>query len=685
MYMLLPFLRLSLVWIIGVLLALKYPISTGVTLGMVGLFSLVYFIIFVVYRFKYGTSQLSFFRLNLVGGLLTMLIAYGNVLLHIGEKRQTHFAKFVTHIEPLEGYYAHIEKVYKSSNNLFSCKATVIHIKNYAGWHNSTGSVHLFFARGTNYIPKKGDRLVVNGTPTVCLFDDHQNAKNIFCSLPKPPFYSHTLKKVGKDFMPCTFLNTKNGAEAIRRWCSTILQEQIKEQQAIGIIETLLFAQKDNLDMALCQAYAHTGTMHVLAVSGLHVGMLLLLIQFICSYLLNRIGCQYFLEFLVLVVLWTYTWLCNFSPPILRAVSMITITKFGVMLQRPSNAYNSLFASAFALLLWNPFFLLSWGFQLSYMATLGIIYLYPRINRLLTIENRFIQKIWNATSLSIAAQVGTIPLILYYFNRFPFYFIIANWLVVPAIFTILTLSIAIIAVSWFPVVRTLISFVLTKVIAITNAFVSWVAQWPFSTLDDISIHVHSVYLLYCIFICICLFFRYKRLSYLAIINLFMAFYTMDQIKLIITTSKKCNVLFYNNNALSFDLKHEVEQVTCSDLQLDNLDNKVDYMAFHNSSLITSWHGKIFFSIKDISPDWYIWDGPSLNVDYLLVEERLLEDIDVLLKICTFKKLIIYGSGSNQVQYVLRSNIKKLGIPYIWLQPDEKQEINWLIEENSVRL
>lgn len=217
----------------------------------------------------------------------------------------------------------------------------------------------------------------------------------------------------------------------------------------------------------------------------------------------------------------------------------------------------------------------------------------------------------------------------------------ANWLVVPAIFAILALSIAMIAVSWLPVINTVVSFMLTKLVLVTNTFVFWVAQWPFSTLSNLSITIRSVYLLYLILICICLFFRYKHLVYLVIVNLCIAFYAIDQIKSTITLSKQCNVCFCHNNSLTFELENVTEKLIYHDPPFNS---KVDHVA--------SWHGKVILSVKDIPSDWYIWNSSKLELDYLLIEQRLLGDVDVLLKVCSPKRLIVYGNQSGQPQSFL---------------------------------
>ncbi|WP_339043883.1 hypothetical protein [Cardinium endosymbiont of Tipula unca] len=155
----------------------------------------------------------------------------------------------------------------------------------------------------------------------------------------------------------------------------------------------------------------------------------------------------------------------------------------------------------------------------------------------------------------------------------------------------------------------------------------------------------------------------------------MALYAIDQIKSTIIVSKQCSVCFCNNNALSFELKDNTEKLICNDLAFNR---SADYVASYDGFILASWHGKMVLSIKEIPSAWYVWYGPKLDVDDLLIAQSMLDDVDVLLKVCSLKRLIIYGNQPAQQLCFLQSKMSKLGISYIWLKLGEKKEFAWSI-------
>lgn len=675
----LPFCRLTFIWISGIIGAIYYPINRSVTLLLILTFSLLYLSIFTLFKLKLRQTALPW--LNLIGLLLIFLASYGNVLLHTAQKKQGDLSKWFLTNQPLRGYKVRIEKVYNTSHDSFACKAFVTQVRSNSGWHNSTGCIQLYFSKKSDYKPEKFHILLIRGSPVQTL-SQRQPAGSFISSKNHPTLYRHLLKQQNRDFMlliPPKTRSRKPWPVMIHQWCNQMLQKQVKEEQAIMLINALLFGEKDQFNPALHKAYADTGTIHVLAVSGLHVGMLYMLIGSIFRFIFTNIGSYLLSDIFTLIVLWLYAWLCHFKPPILRATIMITIARLGFLMRRETNSYNGLCISAFALLLWNPFFLLNWGFQLSYMATLGILYLQPYIHNVITVKNYWLQKIWNSTSLSIAAQISTLPLILHYFKQFPLYFIIANWIVVPAIFAILILSLALVTGSYLPVINTLLGFVLTKLINATNLFVCWVAQWPISTLHNCSINSHSACLLYVTLISICLFFKYKNLIYAILIGLCITFYTVNQIQYFIAEQNKYKLICFNNDALSFALKDSTKGISCYNLQPSS---KVPYLQFYASGIIASWHGKTIFAIKTIPVDWYFWNRPKLNIDYLLITQTLLDEKATFIKVFNIKTLIVYSNKPNPLYYDLKSKMQKLGTILIWLKPDTQKIITWSKNKNN---
>ena len=234
----------------------------------------------------------------------------------------------------------------------------------------------------------------------------------------------------------------------------TVFRHYIKAKREYAIASALVLGIKDDVDLATKQAYTATGTTHIMAVSGLQVGLLFAAMSWLLGKLFGRLkGFRLWSALLGLGVIWTYAFLTGLSASVLRATVMFTVIIIGRTLRRQDSIFNTLGVAAFALLVWNPFLVADVGFQLSFLAVLSIVYVQPRIARWLDVEvyfyarrrpwqprlvqwawrgsGWFLDKVWQAVALSLAAQVATFGLGLYYFHQFPFSFLFSNLVAVP--------------------------------------------------------------------------------------------------------------------------------------------------------------------------------------------------------------------------------------------------------------
>jgi competence protein ComEC len=167
----------------------------------------------------------------------------------------------------------------------------------------------------------------------------------------------------------------------------------------------------------------------------------------------------------------------------MRAATMFSIFAIGENIQRKSNIYNSMAASAFILLMINPNNLFDIGFQLSYAAVFGIVFLQPKLEKLFFVRNRFLRFFWMLITVSISAQIATFPITSYYFGQFPSYFWITNTFVIPAVMALIPLGILLLFVSTVPVISSVLALMLNVIIKITYFLLSTINQLPFSVLD----------------------------------------------------------------------------------------------------------------------------------------------------------------------------------------------------------
>lgn len=210
----------------------------------------------------------------------------------------------------------------------------------------------------------------------------------------------------------------------------SLLQKHFPTQDEYAVASALLVGYKDDLSEDLQLAYAETGSMHALAVSGTHVGMLYVGLMFLLARFRFRGRWRLLETLLILLAIWGFTFLTGATASVLRASVMFSTYMLGKAFQREAPAWNVLPASAFGLLLFNPYFLFDVGFQLSYAAVAGMVFFYSRFYKLFPPMPRWADECLKVLLVGMAAQLGTLPLTLYYFNQFPVYFWLSGWIVV---------------------------------------------------------------------------------------------------------------------------------------------------------------------------------------------------------------------------------------------------------------
>ncbi|MCX6351435.1 MAG: ComEC/Rec2 family competence protein, partial [Bacteroidetes bacterium] len=208
-----------------------------------------------------------------------------------------------------------------------------------------------------------------------------------------------------------------------------------------GLVRALVLGDETDISKELISSYAGTGTLHVLSVSGLHVGLIFIVLSFIFKFLKRgKFGNQIFV-LLMLIILWGYAFLTGMSPSVARSVVMFSFVLIGMAFQRQNNIFNSICISALVLLVDDPFLIARTSFQLSYVALLGIVSLHPHIYKWVEIPEKEKRKwftkwwaidwVWSVVAVSLSAQLATMPLALFYFNAFPTWFILGNLIIIP--------------------------------------------------------------------------------------------------------------------------------------------------------------------------------------------------------------------------------------------------------------
>ncbi len=295
--------------------------------------------------------------------------------------------------------------------------------------------------------------------------------------------------------------NPKNGFWQLifsaREYVLDVLQKSISTgKDELGIAEALLIGYTNDLDKDLVQAYSNTGVVHIIAISGMHLALIYVLLVWVFGKipLINKSKLLQLV--LILSCLWLFSILTGASPSVLRAAVMFSFIAVGKTYFKQASIYNSLAASAFVLLCYNPYYLWAVGFQLSYLAVLGIVIFQKPIYNCFYIKNKWVDKTWQLITVSTAAQLLTFPVCIYYFHQFPNLFLISNLIAVPLSAIILYTEIALITFSWIPFAGTWLGKLVTGLVWVMNKIICWINDLSFAVWDKIPATVLSTGLLY---------------------------------------------------------------------------------------------------------------------------------------------------------------------------------------------
>ncbi|KAA8485018.1 DUF4131 domain-containing protein [Arcticibacter tournemirensis] len=488
-------------------------------------------------------------------------------------------------------------------------------------------------------------------------------------------FYSNRLKTLNisaKKSLGCLVLT-------LRQRMVWKFKQYINNEDAAAIGSTLILGYKASLSEEILNAYSRTGVMHVLSVSGMHVAMLLVMLTCILWFLRQRKGLRVLQSLLIILIIWFYSFLTGFSAAVCRAALMISFVIIGRAFNRDNNSTNSVAASAVILLVYNPCFLKDIGFQLSFLAVFGLIYLYPMVYKLVVIQNWIGDKLWSFTAISLSAQIFTFPLCMYYFNQFPLYFLISNLFIVLPVTLVMYAGIAFMLIPFEPLSKVL-GWILEKTIVFINEGLFLIERFPYSAIHSQRFgfwYYASIYLIIALLI---FSFQYKRKLFfygsLLVVFLLTSVSSLQSLR----QEQKKSIMFFSvrkNIAVGFfngrkgdivtGLNRNSKAFTYSvspliDARNLRINNCYPITAgFNNNCLFSDGHFYQFLGCRLL-----IWDRTfnfkcykrKAVVQHLLLSGNPVIDIKSLRQYVQFDSLIIGGDNSD---YRVRKWTREAGV------------------------
>lgn len=272
-------------------------------------------------------------------------------------------------------------------------------------------------------------------------------------------------------------------------------------QKSKFLLLSLLIGDRGYVDKQTKEDYAVLGVSHILSVSGLHVGIIYIIISWIIGLFLNKRSLPAIT--LVLFLIWFYCWMVGFSPPVLRSALMFSLYVLGNAIGRGSVLLHTTCLSALMILLINPMYLYDIGFQLTYIAMLGIIFIMPVFSEKWKFKSFLFKAISDLVFLSIAVQITLLPFLIHYFGYLSLYFIVANLVIVPAVALLMYLGIVfVLSPLHWPMV-----WIIDQLVLFMDWFCELVCKWPFTILP-IAVSTFHCWILYSL--CVALFLAYKN-------------------------------------------------------------------------------------------------------------------------------------------------------------------------------
>mgnify|MGYP000235752334 FL=1 len=627
--------------------------------GIVGFFYILLFLGFIGYLFRKTIlfifiSWLSFF-------LIGILLIYGGD----ATKNYNYFEK---HLTNTSNAILAIDKVLKPGNYHYKYMAEVLQINH----QKTTGRVLINIEKDSiASFFKIGDRILIKNKFIAIKesLNPHQfNYKNYLVKQGiHQQVYTTKQELLLLDQTSTSFLGF---IAAFRLKIQQSLQQYDFSEDELAIMNALLLGQRQDISKELTANYSKAGAIHILAVSGLHVGIILWMLSFVLKPLERYKKGKVIKLVLVLLFLWFFAVLAGMSASVTRAVTMFSAIAIGQFFNKRNAIEQSLIFSMFLLLLLKPLFLFDVGFQLSYLAVFGIIWVQPVFYQLWKPKYYIIDKGWQLITVSTAAQLGVLPISLFYFHQFPGLFFLSNLLIIPFLGVILGTGIIVLGLSYLTILPIFLVDIYGGIISILNRLVAFIARQEAFLFSDISFSFIKMFFSYLVIIA-CFQFFLKRnakrcLFFLSTVLVFQSVFFYEKYHIeknneFIVFHKSRNSIVGIRTGSFLEVYNDMDSLVTKQNLLKNykVGENIQYQNYQKLPNILQLNKKIVlfidtagvYNLTDLcQPIVLLRQSPKINL------ERLINRL---------QPTIIIADGSNYKSYVRRwkATCLKLQIPF----------------------
>lgn len=676
-----PALRLLIPFMIGIFIADLYPfviLEKWLLLLLCLSTALLFYLNYYYKKLGGSTNRVS---IGIIVSSWILIFGYYHTIQTISIHSKNHFSK-------IEGDFliVLVDEQVQDKNGISRVKVIVKNVIDTTTIHHVNGSLLIAYKTEDHEKLNFGDKILIPlnyreisapQNPNEFNYKRYLSYKNIY----HQQFIQANEKKLvstgnGNKFFAFTY--------ALRIKCIESYKLNIKNQEHASLISAFILGYRSDLSNETKGVFANTGTMHLLAVSGLHVGILFILINMGLSFLDKTRKGRIIKAVIFVMLLGFYAMLTGLSPAVCRASLMLSLIVISRAFSRAANSYNSIAVAAIIMLLINPLSVFEVGFQLSFIAVTGIIFFQPKIYGVWIPSWGILDKIWVLASTAIAAQLSTTAISLYYFHQFPNYFLLANIPAVPLAGLILYSGLATLLLSPIPSIASLFGHLTSFLLGILQFILKTIHDLPGVITSDIWISNWQFLLLYLVLFSVTIAFLFKdkialqfSIIYLIFFFLGISFNAYENWKrkefLVAAINGKTAVTFIANKKaylylsdditeqqISYSLKPTLSKYGIKQIiQLNNTDIYEDDILYKNKNII-QFMDKRFAIISNSNKPYA---NEKIEVDFLIISQNPRTSASNLQEQYVFKKLIIDNSNGNFLENKLESECTEKGISF----------------------
>lgn len=440
---------------------------------------------------------------------------------YVTERKRTVFKVEVASLDSLnyESYLLDIKSLGQKRKASIRYEAELTAVNSEDNWQEKAVQILVSFPDSAEVLPKVGDKVLVKGhppkRPAIALNPNEFDYRKYLER--KGIAWTVFLPENSYAIIPATEqMERPNWATVVSQEADSVFKTQLKTPSSYGLLKAMVLGRRDDLGADLLNSYVTAGAVHVLAVSGLHVGVFFLLVSWILQGLKKGKWGKWLYLLLIIALLSAYAIITGLSPSVVRASLMCVTFALSQTFTRQHHGINTLAISAFIILLFDPLALFSVGFQLSYAAVLGIILFYPLFKDYYETDIPVLRWLWQITLVSLSAQVFTFPLSIYYFHQFPTYFWLVNPFVIGLTTVLIYSAVALLFFSifhWQPLTD-LLAYWTDGVAQTMNAFVQIPQRMPNFLLENLNFDAVEVIVLSAFMLFLYKLFKEKEMAWL---------------------------------------------------------------------------------------------------------------------------------------------------------------------------